>query len=868
MADLQVDARRQRDAGERAVRVDRRALRQDLQPEESRIVGDRQREVGDAGHSGRRRGNWTSRGATLGHNAATSRTPMSNLPRLTVPLCLLSLLAAQHEPPDPFGHSRHGSAFDEGPRQAAYRMPGMSTQVHMEVAGLCDEAQAFFDQGLCQLHGFWYFEAERSFRQVAKLQPECAMAYWGMAMANVENVARAVGFLANAVRRSAAVPRYEQLWIDGWAKYYAIDDKAREELRSGDEARIEKAIEGLVAALESRDKPARTKAHDQLLKDLGTIVFEFPDDIEAKALLAVQIWDLEEWGSKVRSHTAVDALLAQVFAKAPQHPAHHYRVHLWDGEAGERALKSAAAIGDSAPGIAHQWHMAGHIYAKLHRHKEAAWQQEASGRVDHAHLQRDRVMPFEIHNYGHNQEWLARSLSHQGRVEEALAVAKNLAELPRHPKKSRLAEGGDIAFYARERLASVCEEHELWQAALQLDRDGYFDAADAVMPEIVRLSLLGRAAYRLGRLDEGDRFAAAAKELLPRARAERAKAIDTAEDEALAKGRERKQVDEALASAQRRATDMVRAVRDLERELAAERLLATGDAKAAVEAFAKLEGFPKTLLADAHVAAGEPEKAIEILGKEVEKNPKRAATTLRLVAACTASGKEEHLAKAKDLMADALPAFDLAGLAASALWRRAGVGVAAPLAGGAADAPAGFGDDFGPRPPLASLGPAHWSPQPAPGFDLEQAGGGRRSLARQAGKPTLVVFYLGFGCLHCVEQLRALAPMADDYAAAGIDVVAIGTDPAGKAAESLAAMDEAERFPFPLLADPELAAFRAWRCHDDFESMPLHGTFLVDGAGLVRWQDISFEPFTELAWLLGESRRLLALPAAAGAGAK
>ena len=60
------------------------------------------------------------------------------------------------------------------------------------------------------------------------------------------------------------------------------------------------------------------------------------------------------------------------------------------------------------------------------------------------------------------------------------------------------------------------------------------------------------------------------------------------------------------------------------------------------------------------------------------------------------------------------------------------------------------------------------------------------------------------------------------------------------------------------------ASFRAWRCFDDFEGMPLHGTFLIDGDGKVRWQDVSFEPFTQLDWLLGESRRLLALPANAG----
>ena len=70
--------------------------------------------------------------------------------------------------------------------------------------------------------------------------------------------------------------------------------------------------------------------------------------------------------------------------------------------------------------------------------------------------------------------------------------------------------------------------------------------------------------------------------------------------------------------------------------------------------------------------------------------------------------------------------------------------------------------------------------------------------------------------------------------------------------------------PFPMLCDPELAAFKAWRCFDDFEGMSLHGTFLVDQDGRVRWQDISYEPFMDIEWLLAESRRLLALPVPEG----
>ncbi|MED6326692.1 MAG: hypothetical protein VYE14_04955, partial [Verrucomicrobiota bacterium] len=80
------------------------------------------------------------------------------------------------------GHSFHGEAFNEGPRQSAYLMKGMG-RVRFPVTTDSQEAQLFFTQGVAQLHGFWYFEAERSFRQAAMLDPDCAMAYWGMAVA-------------------------------------------------------------------------------------------------------------------------------------------------------------------------------------------------------------------------------------------------------------------------------------------------------------------------------------------------------------------------------------------------------------------------------------------------------------------------------------------------------------------------------------------------------------------------------------------------------------------------------------------------------------------------------------------------------------
>jgi hypothetical protein len=132
------------------------------------------------------------------------------------------------------GHSAHGEAFNEGPRQAAVLIPGCGDAVKFPISSKKPEAQAFFTQGVGQLHGFWYYEAERSFRQVAAIDPDCAMAYWGMAMANVNNEKRAKAFIKKATPlKSKATPR-EQKWITVLENLYRDDDKRDKKQKSLD----------------------------------------------------------------------------------------------------------------------------------------------------------------------------------------------------------------------------------------------------------------------------------------------------------------------------------------------------------------------------------------------------------------------------------------------------------------------------------------------------------------------------------------------------------------------------------------------------------------------------------------------------------
>ena len=108
------------------------------------------------------------------------------------------------------GHSYHGEVFNKGPRQAAYAMSGTG-RVDFPINSEHSRVQELINQGVGQLHGFWFFEAERTFRQVAAWDPDCAAAYWGMAMANANNQDRAKQFIAAAIeRQDKASPRVKR----------------------------------------------------------------------------------------------------------------------------------------------------------------------------------------------------------------------------------------------------------------------------------------------------------------------------------------------------------------------------------------------------------------------------------------------------------------------------------------------------------------------------------------------------------------------------------------------------------------------------------------------------------------------------------
>jgi peroxiredoxin len=730
----------------------------------------------------------------------------------------------------PPGHSVHGEAFNEGPRQAARLMPGTGV-VSFPVTSKTPKVQEFVDQGVGQLHGFWYFEAERSFRQAAALDPKCAIAYWGMAMANVNNAKRAKGFIAEAAKQKAGSSPREILWIDALDEYYR---EAKDKKKDSD-----------------RDR------RRQYIRRLENIVHEYPDDLEAKAFLICQIWLNSDKGLAINSHEAVDALISDVLDYEPNHPVHHYRIHLWDDEKPSRALGSAALCGPAAPGIAHMWHMPGHTYSKLTRYADAAWQQEASSRVDHRQMTVNRVLPDQIHNYAHNQEWLIRDLVYLGRARQAIELAKNMIELPRHPRFNTVTGKGS-SYYGRLRLIEALERFELWDELIALADTDYLEPTDDRGEQLKRLRMLGAAHFARGHLEAAQAQVAEIEKRLAAAVADKPGAIAKAEEKARQAKKSADEIKRAKTDAEKEADARIKPLESVVAELAGHRALAAGDYRAALTHFEKAGGQSKEFLSRVQLAAGDKAKAEQLAREAVTQGKNQVYPLANLV----------DILRRLDKTSEAVKTFhELRGLSSQLdldlpicerlkpLVREQGLPDDWRL-------PATVAADVGERPALESLGPLRWQPFAAPAWKLSGPNGQVVSLEQYRGKPVVLIFYLGFGCVHCVEQLQAFAPMALSFTEAGISLVAISTDSPDALRSSLA-VDAGRKPPwtFPLLSDEKLDVFKSYGAFDDFEHRPLHATVLVDGQGSIRWQDISYQPFTDASFLYKEAQRLLHSPA-------
>jgi peroxiredoxin len=779
------------------------------------------------------------------------------------------------------GHSRHGEAFDSGLRQSAYLMGGTGN-VHFPITHKVEKAQKFFEQGVGQLHGFWYAEAERSFRAAASLDPTCAgMAWWGVSIANHYRAARAKQFADLAEQNKTGLTDREQMYID---------------------------------ALQSVD-------------GYRAIMTKYPDDLEAKAREVWRLWfDIESGKARdTEVHEALD--LANAILKVnPLHPINHAVIHICNLNSIEsRALDSADHCGDSAPSIGHMWHMPTHIYFTLRRYPQAAWQLEASIRTEHARQIHDRVIPDQSIFYAHNNEWLVRTLLYLGRVDDARRTAEHMIDLPRHPtynvieppedddsscdedspkgeKKIRETHGTS-AYYGRDRLLQSLRQFEYWDDLIDACKSGYIEET-SLPGEQGKVHLnLGVAYYCKGDVAAGDRELAEIRRLSSAEEAAAKTALGEMEGTTTKRG---KAVQAFQSKYLRQIAELSRSTKELE----SYRHIVTGfflGLRALLLCLGGLLVFEAAVfwmlrrrsmvvavltvplaigagvwLFQRHLAlldlpydsvnvdfafmsrkmldAGDPEVAEWCARQFAENREYQVKPQANLVEILYLIGKKdearEEFEKLRELGGtadlDSPPITRLQPIARDldlpTDWRL----------------PDKLNKSLKQRRPLKSLGPLVWRPSQAPDWKLKDAQGREHSLADYRGKPILMVFFLGWKCEHCKQQLKAFAKKADELKKDGVTLIAVNVDDVKAVKQSLAEYKPGP-FPFLMLSDGEAKAsqhpaFEAYRAYDNFEQAAMHGTFLIDKDGYVRWFDVSFEPFMDVNFVLGEAKRLLNRP--------
>lgn len=141
----------------------------------------------------------------------------------------------------------------------------------------------------------------------------------------------------------------------------------------------------------------------------------------------------------------------------------------------------------------------------------------------------------------------------------------------------------------------------------------------------------------------------------------------------------------------------------------------------------------------------------------------------------------------------------------------------------------------------------------APPWHLLDFSEAAHCLSDYEGHGLMLLFFRGFGCPHCLEQLDAISRRIADFKTAKITIIGICPDRPNEVREARARGGLAACLPFLVLCDPALDTFAHYGCHD---GRALHGTFVIDARGTVRWRSVGDEPFMDVDRLLKEAGAL------------
>ena len=280
------------------------------------------------------------------------------------------------------------------------------------------QTQKFFDQGVNLLFGFNHAEAIRSFREAARLDPACAMCWWGVAFALGPNINL-------PMPPDAVTPAWQAL-----AKARALE--------AGASPRERAWIDALAARYVERAGPDRAALDGAFAQAMGDLARADPGDLDAATFYAEAMMDTQPWdywqadGVTPKGHaTEIVATLERVIAAAPDHPgALHLYIHAVEATTTPQRAESAAdRLLTLMPGAGHIVHMPSHIYYRVGRYADAAKVNEDAAAVDEAYLAACKAQGYyPAGYYGHNIHFLWTSAEMQGRYAAALGAARRLVK--------------------------------------------------------------------------------------------------------------------------------------------------------------------------------------------------------------------------------------------------------------------------------------------------------------------------------------------------------------------------------------------------------------------------------------------------------
>lgn len=321
------------------------------------------------------------------------------------------------------GTTRSRPGAQQAPAPTARREPifaGLG-DLHRPISTASPEAQGYFDQGLAFLYAFNHDEAIRSFRQATELDPECAMAWWGLAVANGPHINKPV------VPEDRARAAWEAI------------EKARacRNLATGVELELIDAQARRFAADPSADRKPLDEAYAAAMRQVWQA---HPDDADVGALFAEAVMDLRPWdlwtadGKPQPGTEEAVGVLERVLEIAPDHPlALHLYIHAVEASGDpERAADEADRLRGLQPGLPHLVHMPSHIDVLLGRWEKAADTNDRAIAADRAYrAARPRKQGFYRLYMLHNHHMLTFAAMMLGQSERAQrAVDAMVADVP------------------------------------------------------------------------------------------------------------------------------------------------------------------------------------------------------------------------------------------------------------------------------------------------------------------------------------------------------------------------------------------------------------------------------------------------------